>query len=754
MMKLTIAGRFVLFTAVLLVVTVALLSLVTVSRTEETLRAAERQQLEHIYHNVLASIAFEGRAAQAMSALVATIPQVQQAFASGDHEALTQLFSPGFRTMYDDYGVRQFQFHTPPATSFLRIHKLEKRGDDLSSFRHTVVETNRTRLPIRGLEVGVAGLGVRGIVPVSSGNQHIGSVEFGMSFGQAFFDDYKAEHGVDIALQLYRDGRFDTFGSTFNDRDTLTSAQRQQAFNGEAITIRQQLAGTPVALYANAVHDYSGNPIGVLEIAVDRSFYAAEVAGTRNSMMLIGIVVLLLAILGALFMVRRITKPLQHVVMSMEEIAAGQGDLTRRLPAEGHDELALLGQAFNHFVERITLIVGPVADAANRLSGTVERFSATAAQTHQGMRHQQRETEQIAAAVNQMSATVHEVAHNTASAADAAADADERSADGRRVVSASIESIEQVAREVKQVATVISRVDSDSTRIGTVLDVIGEIAEQTNLLALNAAIEAARAGEQGRGFAVVADEVRVLAQRSHKSTEEIREIIESLQKGAKAAVDAMDQGRARTEESVKQASAAGDSLTAITNAVDTISRMNAQIATASEEQSTVADEINRNIARISEVTDRTAAQAEETSHESEQLVRISEELLHLVSQFRTGNGDLLRDLEAAKSAHLTWKVKLRGFLDGRHALTVAEAVSDHECHFGQWYFGAGGKQFGQIAAMQEVRQPHAELHQLIRRIIDLKNGNKLAEAEREFSKVEPLSQRIVGLIDQIKQQVS
>jgi len=155
---------------------------------------------------VLQKVDAESRLAQTLSALVANIPQVQAAFAAGDRETLKGYFADGFDILKSTYGVRQFQFHTPPAFSFLRVHKLAKYADDLSSFRHTVVETNRTRRPIRGLEVGVAGLGVRGMVPVMHDGKPVGSVEFGMSFGQSFFDAFAAKHGVDLALYIERKG--------------------------------------------------------------------------------------------------------------------------------------------------------------------------------------------------------------------------------------------------------------------------------------------------------------------------------------------------------------------------------------------------------------------------------------------------------------------------------------------------------------------------------------------------------------------
>lgn len=754
MKNLSIFWRFALATVALLIIIVAMIVLVANGRMEETLRETERQQLNHYHEMLMGRLSAEGNRAHSMALLVSSIPQVQQAFASGDRETLKQMFGPGFGELKQQLAVRQFQFHTPPATSFLRVHKLKKFGDDLSSFRKTVVATNDSKTPVSGLEVGVAGLGIRGIVPVSDAGRHIGSVEFGMSFGQAFFDEFKKQYGVDVALHLNRNGSFETLGSTLKNKTLLHKAQMQAAMRGEVEYLQARSGEMPVAILAESVADYSGNPIGVVEIVADRSYFSSAITSMRSILLGLGLLGLVIGIVSSALIARSITAPIKRVACSFEDIADGDGNLDVRLPEEGSDETARLGRAFNRFIERIRETVEQVAFAATRLAPAVEHFSAGAEKTHHGMLGQQRETEQIAAAVNEMSATVHEVASNTVLAADAANEADRETSNGKQVVGSAIKAINDVAAEMGHIAEVIARVNDDSLRIGGVLDVIVGIAEQTNLLALNAAIEAARAGEQGRGFAVVADEVRSLAQRTQRSTEEIRTMIEGLQGGAKEAVGVIEEGRQSTEASVQQAGQAGESLDAILKAVDTISAMNTQIATASEEQSAVADEINRNISRINDVTMQSAYETAELSGESEALVKLSEELLAVVGRFNLGDKQLLIDLEQAKAAHLSWKVKLRGFLDGRAELTRAQAVSDHDCAFGKWYFGHGMENFGHVQEMKEVRTPHADMHALIRKIIELKEKGNLEAAEQEYSKVGPLSEHIVSLIDSIKQHVS
>ncbi len=360
-----------------------------------------------------------------------------------------------------------------------------------------------------------------------------------------------------------------------------------------------------------------------------------QAEATQNMVVVMSLIGLLVGGLAAWLLNRLIARPLCQAARVMDDIASGGGDLSRTLTVESRDEMGELCLAFNRFVGKIRDIVGPVSDSTGQLASAAGQMAQVTTETRDGVGRQQSETEQVATAMNQMVATSLNMVDNAAMAADATEKADDEAQQGRRVVAQTMTDIEGLAQAVEQASAVIHQLEADSETIGSVLDVIRGIAEQTNLLALNAAIEAARAGEQGRGFAVVADEVRGLASRTQASTQEIQEMIEQLQSGARDAVQVMGEGRERAQASVEQASLAGSALDAITQAVASIREMNRHMSESAQQQGEVADEINRNLSNITQVAERTTEGAEQLGQASDQLAALATQLQSLVGHFKT-----------------------------------------------------------------------------------------------------------------------
>jgi methyl-accepting chemotaxis protein len=331
---------------------------------------------------------------------------------------------------------------------------------------------------------------------------------------------------------------------------------------------------------------------------------------------------------------RSISRPLNELRNSIETTERSR-DLTVRVSIDQEDEIGRVAAAYQAMMDRFRDILGDVRETSAHLEDYANQLASTTELTREGVVVQTRETDQVATATTEMTHAIEEVSRHAQQAADAAGNANRETEQGNKVLEEAIASIHSLAERIGAAGDVIKRVETDSASIGSVLDVIRGIAEQTNLLALNAAIEAARAGEQGRGFAVVADEVRSLAQRTQESTQEIQGMIERLQGGAREAVRSMADGSAEMERTMAKAGRAGESLGAIAKAVALINDMNTQIASATEEQMAVSQEISRNVVNISDVAKSSAHSVQEVEKASREVNTAASRLSALVNEFRT-----------------------------------------------------------------------------------------------------------------------
>lgn len=345
------------------------------------------------------------------------------------------------------------------------------------------------------------------------------------------------------------------------------------------------------------------------------------------------LVLILIAIIGAV-LAGTLLRPLRLMKDNLDDIAAGEGDLTRRLAVTSQDELGDLAGSFNRFVDKIHGLVGQISGITTQLTGLVGEVSSQAQRSEQAMERQRHETDQVATAINEMSAAAQEVAKSAQGASIAAQQTDEEGRSAKRVVDGSIKQIHALVDDIRNSGASLDSLQNDVSSIVSVLAVIRSIAEQTNLLALNAAIEAARAGEAGRGFAVVADEVRALASRTQQSTQEIQGMIDRLQKGTQTAVDAMRRSSEAGDGTSTQANQAGSSLDTIGQLIGTINSMNAQIASAAEEQTAVAEEINRSVHQIATAVDSVAEETRQSAQTTRSLNDLGHRLGALVGQFR------------------------------------------------------------------------------------------------------------------------
>jgi len=474
------------------------------------------------------------------------------------------------------------------------------------------------------------------------------------------FTQYQA---VTHAKQEFQLARYEVRGYTGNvnaDTEARAAAQIEKAINGlkglgVVFGSSQQAAlsalESALGAYRSAVQNYKAANANIVSARAEMTTQGADIvtisdklydiqlerrdaesAQARSLQLISTLLALLVGIIAALVITRQITRPIQETLAVVERIASG--DLSHNIQVTRRDELGVLQQGIQRMGTTLRELISGIRDGVTQIANAAEELSAVTEQTSAGVNSQKIETDQVATAMHEMTATVQEVARNAEQASRAAADADGQARAGDKVVAEAIAQIERLAAEVARSTDAMTHLQQESNKIGSVMDVIKAVAEQTNLLALNAAIEAARAGEAGRGFAVVADEVRGLAQRTQKSTEEIEGLVAGLQNGTQQVAAVMNNSRSLTDSSVELTRKAGVSLENITRTVSNIQSMNQQIAAAAEEQSAVAEEISRSIINVRDVSEQTATASDETAKSSVELARLGSQLQQMVSHFR------------------------------------------------------------------------------------------------------------------------
>lgn len=621
--------------------------------------------------------------AAAMAALVAGMPRVGQAMARGDRAVLEASFVPGFARMRRQHEIGQFQFHTPEAHSFFRVHKPEKFGDDLSGFRKTVVEANKARHAVAGLERGRAGLGVRGIAPVLNGVRHVGSVEIGLALGQEFFDGLRGESGVELEFYVLPDESVEGFDASsarvtrvvgsLSEANPLPAAQLYEGAEEARTLGYRDLDGDRYAAALFPVRDFSGEVAGVVHAMVPIAAFEVIASEMRVIALAGGAFALIFGAAMAWVFGGRIVKTMLRLIGQLKSLAGGNAGTALDPPGAYAGEMALLAEGLDIFRDKLVetralhnenaareaqqaRVVEELAKGLERLSQgdltarieadlgegyrqLAEDFNTATESLAEVVSSIAESSGAISAVVTEIRSAAHDLSHRTEKSA---ATLEESSAalremtDSVALTAAGAREADDIGRDaigkaksgeavVTETISAMREIEESAARISGIVDMIEDIAFQTNLLALNAGVEAARAGAAGSGFAVVAVEVRELAAKTAQAANEIGSLIET--------------SGAKVEQGVGLVGKTGTALAEIVAAAESLTGKISDMAGLASGQSTGLAEINAAVEQLDRTTQQNAAMFEETTTAHDTLTEEGERLHQLVQRFRHNSAE-------------------------------------------------------------------------------------------------------------------
>lgn len=719
------------------------------SNFKENLKTVKDEKFLNINNSYKNNIAETIKKLEIATKLIADDVVANTFLKTNDRHSLYNRYSATFKDLKENYGIAQFHYHLPPAVSFLRVNSFEKYGDDLSEFRKTVVEVNKTKKPVTGVEVGKAGAGIRVVYPIFLNNEHIGSVELGGSFDN-ILKDIKKAFDVDFAVGIKEDvfksaGKMD-FGKndiryknliyyTFSDgiKEYINKIDEKTVNIGD------------MYFYKIPIKDYSGAEIGEILLMHDftdeTSIYKTALYKKIAFMLLIGFIL----VIAISYLLISSLKPLDRMTKVLKQMSEGEGDLSFRLEVTSNDEISRLSKYFNIFIESLEK---DFLTTMYKVSHSLEKSNYiynSLINVREVSENTKDLANQVATASEEMSSTIMEIAKSAQESATRANVTVETAKKGGKIVEEVANYAEMTKETIDHLKVSINKLTDDSHKIGNIISVINDIADQTNLLALNAAIEAARAGEHGRGFAVVADEVRKLAEKTQTSTKEIESMIKNIQLNVKQSYDEAEHVVGAVEKQTTLSEEAKVNFDEILGSIEELNSIILSISTAVEEQSTATEEIAQSVVSVSNMGELSQKEVQGLQKVIDEYVVELSDTVDVYYKFKFSKKGVR--FIRAKIDHI--KFMLRIFDCMLKGQCIFEVVDHKNCNFGKFFYSSEANEFKSDPEFGAIENVHKQVHDMGHEITNLLKQNKIHDAREKLGSMLGFTSDVISRLNKL-----